>query len=286
MPITTHENEAARYGNDNEHWKHVMEHLFVPAIEEAGYVPIRPVSKGASMIHGEIVRHLSEADMVLCDFSGLNANVFFELGVRTSLNLPVALVRDEHTKIPFDLGGMNTHEYRSTIDIWTNKSETSKLTTHITDCHDTCKGVNPLWERFGLSIKAEEPSVSESPAEAKMDLLLSEISELREVQRETQRSIAIRDHDREYKIVRGPTRNEVSVYGPDESGPYSESQHQFKGALRRWASKQGLTLPPKVEFFMDGTVKVTSTEIFEKDREEAIQTLALHHGLQVELMPF
>lgn len=152
-----------------------MEHLFVPAIEAAGYRPIRPVTHGSDMIHGQIVKHLSEANMVLCDFSGLNANVFFELGVRTSLNLPVALVRDEHTAIPFDLGGMNSHKYRSKIEMWTNDIERTKLATHVTDCHNTCKGKNPLWQRFGLAIKAEEPTSSESPLEAKLDLLSGEV---------------------------------------------------------------------------------------------------------------
>lgn len=50
--------------------------------------------------------------MVLCDMSQNNPNVFFELGVRTSVNKPVALVRcDEDSPIPFDVSGVNTHTY-------------------------------------------------------------------------------------------------------------------------------------------------------------------------------
>lgn len=40
---------------------------------------------------------VEEADMVLCDMSRLNANVFFELGIRTALDRPAALVKDDQT---------------------------------------------------------------------------------------------------------------------------------------------------------------------------------------------
>ncbi|WP_344341237.1 hypothetical protein, partial [Streptomyces rhizosphaericus] len=93
MPITTHEHEAKIY-DDPEHWDHVMEHLFVPAIEAAGYTAIRPAASGTDLIHSRIIQNLEQADFVLCDLSQSNANVFFELGVRTSLNKPIALVSD------------------------------------------------------------------------------------------------------------------------------------------------------------------------------------------------
>jgi len=39
MPITVPENYLPFYGNDGEHFIHVMQHLFIPAIEEAGFEP-------------------------------------------------------------------------------------------------------------------------------------------------------------------------------------------------------------------------------------------------------
>ncbi|QGG41772.1 hypothetical protein [Aeromicrobium yanjiei] len=197
MPITTHKEEAARYGGDTEHWNHVMEHLFVPAIEAAGYEAIRPVTSGSSMIHAEIVKHLSESTMVLCDLSGHNPNVFFELGVRTSLDLPVALVKDNLTSIPFDLGGMNTHSYGSSINVWSNESDVDQLATHITRCVETCNDKNPLWQRFGLSIKAEEPTANGSPHDAKMDLLLDRMDHLDRRIAQRGDSVFYRDRDDE-----------------------------------------------------------------------------------------
>lgn len=172
MPITTHDNEAERYGGDKQHWKHVMESLFVPAIEAAGYEPVIPAAKGSFLIHGQIIKHLSETDLVLCDLSSHNPNVFFELGVRTSINLPVALVKDEHTNIPFDTSGINTFQYKSTLHGWDKDDQTDSLKTHIIDSAESCDGKNPLWNQFGLTITAQEPSSGGSPLEAKVDLLM------------------------------------------------------------------------------------------------------------------
>jgi hypothetical protein len=91
--------------------------------------------------------------------STLNANVFFELGIRTSLNKPVCLVKDDLTdKVPFDTSIINYHTYSSALNPWELKEEIEKLTTHITDTLTKSSGKNALWKYFGLSATAEAPS--------------------------------------------------------------------------------------------------------------------------------
>lgn len=179
MPISTRAAEAEAYG-DEDHWLHVMESLFVKAIETAGFRVIRPVAQGSHLIHGLIIRHLSEADLVLCDLSSHNPNVFFELGVRTSLNRPIALVRDERTELPFDTSGINTHQYKASLRGWEIGAEQERLASHITQSVASCGGANPLWRQFGLSIRAQEPDTHESPLEAKVDLLANRIQMLQQ----------------------------------------------------------------------------------------------------------
>ena len=102
MPITTPDAYAEKLG-DPDHFKHVLAHLFTPALEAAGLKVIPPSTTGAQMIHAEIIKNLEQADFVLCDLSDLNPNVFFELGIRTSLDRPVMHVRDNLTsRIPFE----------------------------------------------------------------------------------------------------------------------------------------------------------------------------------------
>ena len=44
--------------NDDLHFSHVLEHLMAPAVEKAGYEPIKPTAVGADLIHAEIIRQL------------------------------------------------------------------------------------------------------------------------------------------------------------------------------------------------------------------------------------
>ncbi|MEA1263282.1 hypothetical protein MicroSTF_09615 [Microbacterium sp. STF-2] len=179
MPISTRTEDAERFGGDAEHWIHVMETIFVPAIEKAGYEAIRPVTQGSHMIHGEIIKHLATAEMVMCDLSSHNPNVFFELGVRTSLNKPVALVRDEHTSLPFDTSGLNTHDYDSTLRGWGVPEQVEKLAKHLRASEASCGGSNPLWRHFGLTITAAQPEPNGSATDAKLELIQEDIHALR-----------------------------------------------------------------------------------------------------------
>ncbi len=63
-------------------------------------------------IHGRMIRHISEDLVAVVDTSTLNANVFFELGVRHALRKRVTvLIRRKGTTSPFNIAGMSTVEY-------------------------------------------------------------------------------------------------------------------------------------------------------------------------------
>jgi len=76
MPITTPEDYMDYYSGDKDHFKHVLEHLFIPAIEEAGLQPVPPTTKGSEIIHAEIIKNIENSHYVLCDMPILNPNVF------------------------------------------------------------------------------------------------------------------------------------------------------------------------------------------------------------------
>ena len=131
------------------------------------------------MIHDRIIQNLGACDLVLVDLSQFNPNVYFELGVRTSLNKPVCLVKDESVKVlPFDTSGMNTGEYQSALHPWTLDEQIERLAEHIEESADSCDGENPLWRQYGLSIRAQEPTSSESPLDAKVDLLTDRVTKM------------------------------------------------------------------------------------------------------------
>lgn len=180
MPITTPEPYLEKYRDGVEHFKHVLQCLFIPSVEKAGYEAIAPIAKGSDLIHAEIINNLEQSDLVLCDMSCLNPNVFFEFGIRTSLNKPVCVVKDEHTKrVPFDTGILNHLEYRSTIETWEIEKEIEKLAEHIRTSHERSKGENSLWKYFGLKSEARAYE-SETGTDAKLDYLTMQMESLRQ----------------------------------------------------------------------------------------------------------
>lgn len=176
MPVTTHPKQAESYG-DPDHWKHVMDVLFIPAIEAAGYAAVTPIAEGGDMIHARIIAQLERAEMVLCDLTSLNANVMFEFGIRTALDRPTAVVaeKDGDFRLPFDTNVINTHFYASDLKPWDLPREIEALTSYITSTKEASDGGNRFWHYFGLTLRAKEPVVTESPEEAALDLRIADI---------------------------------------------------------------------------------------------------------------
>lgn len=178
MPVTTPKEMVDDYSGDTEHFKNVLEHLFIPAIEKAGFNPIPPITKGSPIIQAEIIKHLAEADLVLCDMSILNPNVFYEFGIRTALDKPVALVIDDKTQdVPFDTSMINYHKYSSS-PTWVLEKEIDNMVEHINNASKKAEGKNSLWKYFGIaqtgSFRPEDATV-----EDKINLILSAIMELK-----------------------------------------------------------------------------------------------------------
>lgn len=194
MPISTPKVLQPQYGGDTEHFKHVLDHLFTPAIEEAGFEPIPPVSEGAELIHASIIQRLVESDFVLCDMSALNPNVFFELGIRTALNKPICLVRDDITdSVPFDTNVINHHSYRSALNPWEITSDIQQLSQHLKETTKLSGGENGMWKYFGLSATAHALSTEQAGDDVKylsiqMEALRNQVAELTSSTSKVQRS--------------------------------------------------------------------------------------------------
>jgi hypothetical protein len=58
----------------------------------------------SAVIQTSIVRNLNTNDIVVCDVSGRNPNVMFELGMRVAFDMPVVLIKDDQTDFSFDIG--------------------------------------------------------------------------------------------------------------------------------------------------------------------------------------
>jgi hypothetical protein len=181
MPITT-PTAYVQESEDPEHFAHVLDHLFIPALESLGYQVILPSVTGSELIHAEIIKNLEQADLALCDLSSLNPNVFFELGIRTALDRPMVLVRDKLTlQIPFDLAAINVFTYDGSLQPWILKEEIPRLTAHIKASVKSGSGAgNAMWHYFGLTKRASPAEIAGDPQAAKVDLILAEMTKMQQ----------------------------------------------------------------------------------------------------------
>ncbi len=135
------------------HFLHVAEHIFRPAAEEAGFEFTSPRTMSAEIVQAEIIGNLEKADLVLCDISTWNPNVFFELDIRVALDKPVAMVRDQHAdRVPFDNSMINPYRYDGCLDIHRVMATVPGLAAFLNRAK--AQEQNALWKYFGITQRA------------------------------------------------------------------------------------------------------------------------------------
>lgn len=110
MPIATMSSEY----NDT-HWQDIR-NIINRAIEKAGFHPrIVSDAEDATIIHKSIIENIYSDPIIVCDVSGKNANVMFELGMRLAFNKPVVIIKDDITGYSFDTSNIEHIGYRKDL---------------------------------------------------------------------------------------------------------------------------------------------------------------------------
>lgn len=105
MPI------SALDGCPESHWVEVAS-IIKSAIEDAGYdANIVSNAIDSGVIQKRIVQNLYGNPLVVCDVSGKNPNVMFELGMRLAFDKPTVIVKDDATDYSFDTSLIEHLEY-------------------------------------------------------------------------------------------------------------------------------------------------------------------------------
>lgn len=89
--------------NCNEaHWAEVQD-ILNEAIAAAGFEPnLVSNAEDIGIIQKRIIQNLYDNPIVVCDVSGKNPNVMFELGMRLAFDKPTIIVKDDRTSYSFD----------------------------------------------------------------------------------------------------------------------------------------------------------------------------------------
>ena len=92
-----------------------FEHIIKPAATTAGFEAVRAdeqLSPGAIMT--QVVAGIRDADAILAFLTGLNSNVFYELGWTHALKKPALLLVDKKQHVPFDITHLRVLQYDDT----------------------------------------------------------------------------------------------------------------------------------------------------------------------------
>lgn len=230
MPITPPEERMIFYNNDAQHFLHVLEWLFKPALDNAGFDTVPPVSQGSGIIHADIISNLESSDLVLCDMSIASPNVFFELGIRTALNKPVCLVKDNYgDNVPFDTNLINYHTYSPSLVVWDNNEEITKLQKHIEVCFKKSVNHNSLWKFFGFTSIASSPQRL-SKEDEKFEYLIILMEGLRKQLSEQQKTTSTTQEERGKAAL---ISNEIASIALDTQKFNKEIQRDAFNALSK-----------------------------------------------------
>lgn len=105
MPI------SALDGCTEHHWREVQE-ILTDSIVSAGFeANIVSNADEIGVIQKRIVENLYSNPIVVCDVSGKNPNVMFELGMRLAFDKPTIIVKDDKTTYNFDTSPVKHLEY-------------------------------------------------------------------------------------------------------------------------------------------------------------------------------
>jgi nucleoside 2-deoxyribosyltransferase len=170
-------------GYPAEHWSEVKNIIIEATQQVEGHkfkTEIVSNSDGEiDVIHKRIIQNLYNADIVICDISGKNPNVLFELGMRLAFDKPTILIKDDQTDFIFDTGVIEHITYPKDLRFSKIVNFKKELALRIKQTYE--KAINdPNFSTFlGNFGEFKIPSLNQTPVSDVQQLILDEIYSLR-----------------------------------------------------------------------------------------------------------
>lgn len=187
MPIADPENY------EKGHFNKVYEDIIKVACKNAGFNPVRADEvKQTNLIHLDILQKLIDSPMAICDLSNRNPNVLFELGLRQAFDKPTVLIQECGTPKIFDISPLRYTEYRKELkyrDVIEDQDLIADAIKATKSATDKGEGINSIVGLLSLSSPASLKDVSENDTARMMQVIMSEMNDLRTDFRRTIRRI-------------------------------------------------------------------------------------------------
>lgn len=175
------------------HFRKVYEDIFIIACKNAGYKAVRADDvKETNMIQLDVLDKLLNSPMAICDLSSRNPNVMFELGFRQAFDKPTVLVQEMGTSRVFDISPIRAEEYSGNLEYRSVNEDQIKIQRVLEETKratDNDKGVNSLVRLLSLSSPAALKQIKEDPTAEMVQLILSEMRELKTILRKSSDSM-------------------------------------------------------------------------------------------------
>lgn len=87
-----------------------------PVLNELGFeaLPAYDINDAGS-ITKQIIQHILNDELVICNLTGLNPNVMYELAIRHSYGKKVVIMAEDKTVLPFDISDQRTIFYEDSL---------------------------------------------------------------------------------------------------------------------------------------------------------------------------
>lgn len=176
MPISPMDNYSA------EHWADVFA-IIADVAEEIDLVP-KMVSQSnyIGIIQKRIINNLYHNEIVVCDVSGKNPNVMFEMGMRLAFDKPTIIIKDDATDYTFDTNSIEHLTYPRDLRygvIIKFKEELADKIKSTRDRFKSDKNASTFLKEFGEFEVATLPTRSVSQSEYTLGEIKAEIASLR-----------------------------------------------------------------------------------------------------------
>lgn len=156
----------------------LLEHIITPVVKEHGYEVVRADAiSQAGDITIQIIEMLIQADLVIADLTGHNANVLYELAVRHAARKPVIHMIQDGQQPPFDVRQFRAipHDINNIVIAEQCKKELNEQVKHF-DSGKPITITNPI----AIAVDIDLLRRSENLAERSYASVITSIQNLRE----------------------------------------------------------------------------------------------------------
>ena len=187
MPISSIDNCSM------EHWAEVKK-IISEAICDAGYKPnLVSNADDIGIIQKRIIQNIYDNDIAVCDVSGKNPNVMFELGMRLAFDKPAIIVIDDKTDYSFDTSPIEHLSYPRDLRYYSILNFKEQLKTKIIATVEKAK-TDPNYTTFLKNFGEFEVAHVEKKEGSINEVLLSKMEEVSYHLSRMERRINTRDN--------------------------------------------------------------------------------------------